>query len=159
MFKINTNEFHGSMINSSLLMDELMGYAATYCSINILNEDGKSVFSKSSSDEWLKIYMDSNLYTKCHLMNEVYSQAKKQKTDFVFLWDRYFPCNEESVYLNRMRQEKNISHGVAFCSSLSSGAKLILTVSGKHHDINFSQNILKNKNLVYKSVIKSIVSK
>lgn len=147
-----------NIINSSLLIDELLGLGATYSSVTILDQNGKSVFSKSSNDEWLKIYMDSGLYTQCHLMKEAFSQVKKQNGDFIFLWDKYFPCNEESVYLNRMRQEKNISHGVAFCSPLNNGGKLILTVTGKYHDINFSQNVIRNKKLAYKSIINSVVS-
>lgn len=92
-------------------------------------------------------------------MQEAYIQTENQKSSFIFLWDNYFPCNEESTYLNIMRKEKNISHGVAFCSPLNNGGKLILTVTGKYHDINFSKNVLRNKNLVYKAVMKSLVSK
>lgn len=142
-----------------MLIDALLEYGATYSSITILDQNGKSIFSKSSSDKWLKIYMDSHLYTKCHLMQEAYIQTENQKSGFIFLWDNYFPCNEESTYLNSMRKEKNISHGVAFCSSLNNGGKLILTVTGKYHDVNFSKNVLRNKNLVYGAVMKSLVSK
>lgn len=141
------------------MIDELLEYGATYSSITILDQNGKSFFSKSSSDEWLKIYMDSQLYTKCHLMQEAYKQTTKQIGSFIFIWDNYFPSNEESSYLNKMREEKNLSHGVAFCSPLNNGGKLILTVTGKYHDINFSKNVLRSKNLVYRAVMKSLVSK
>lgn len=92
-------------------------------------------------------------------MQEAYFQATNQKTGFIFLWDNYFPCNEESAYLNKMREEKNIYHGVAFCSALNNGGKLILTVTGKYHDVNFSKNVLRNKGLLYSAVMKSLVSK
>lgn len=38
-------------INSSLLIDELMDSGATYCSITLLDTNGNSYFSKSSSAE------------------------------------------------------------------------------------------------------------
>lgn len=142
-----------------MLIDELLEYGATYSSITILDQNGKSAFSKASSDEWLKIYMDSRLYTKCHLMQEASKQTTNQKSGFIFIWDNYFPNNEESSYLNKMREEKNISHGVAFCSPLNNEGKLILTVTGKYHDINFSNNVLRNKNLVYRAIMKSLFSK
>lgn len=146
-------------IDSSLIIDELLDYGATYSSITILDNQGNSCFSKSSSDEWLKIYMDSHLYTKCHLMQEAYNQSIKQKNNFIFVWDRYFPNNDESLYLNKMREEKNLSHGVAFCSSLDNGGKLIITITGKYHDINFSENVIRNKKIVYKTIMKSLASK
>jgi hypothetical protein len=156
--KINISDPQ-TKINSSVLIDELLGYGATYSSMTLLDQNGNSYYSRSSSDEWLKTYIESNLYVKCHLMQEAFNQAKNQKNGFIFQWDSYFPCNEESAYLNRMREEKNIAHGVAFCSPLDNGGKLILTVTGKYHDVNFSKNVLRNKNLVYKAVMSSLIPK
>lgn len=144
------------MLNSSLLIDELLGCGATYSSVTLLDQNGKAFFSKCSSDQWLNTYMSSGLYQKCHLMRGASNQIKNHQNGFVFVWDNYFPDNEESLYLNKLREEKNISHGVAFCSPLENGGKLILTVTGKNADVNFSKNTIRNKNIVYKAIMKSL---
>jgi hypothetical protein len=64
-------------------------------------------------------------------MKEAFDQMNYQKNGFVFIWDNYFPNNEESLYLDRLRKEKNISHGVAFCSPLNNGGRSIVTVTGR----------------------------
>lgn len=91
-------------------------------------------------------------------MQEAYNQINNHKNGFIFVWDSYFPYNEESIYLDRLRKEKNISHGVAFCSPLENGGKSILTIAGKYYDINFSKNVIRNKNTVYRAILKSLVS-
>lgn len=144
------------VMNSSLLIDELLDYGATYSSITLLDRAGNSYYSQSSNEQWLKFYIESNLYLKCHLMQEALAQTQNQQGGFIFLWDNYFPYNEESIYLNKMREEKNIDHGVAFCSPINGEGKLIITVAGKHHDINFSNHVIKNKHLVYKAVMRSL---
>lgn len=63
-----------------------MDHGATYCSVTLLNKEGHSYFSKSSSDAWLKIYIDQNLYLKCHLMKEASRQLTDNTKGFVFLW-------------------------------------------------------------------------
>lgn len=143
---------------SSLLIDQLLDYGITYCSITLLNPTGEAIFSKSSSEKWHTKYIESDLYKKCHLMNEASYQIKNQKNGFIFVWDKYFPVNEESEYLNKLRIENNFDHGVAFCSSINNECKSILTVTGKHHDINFSKLVLKNKNPLYKAVMKSLIN-
>ena len=92
-------------------------------------------------------------------MREALKQIKNQQNGFVFAWDNYFPYNEESLYLNRLREENNFTHGVAFCSPLSNSGKLIVTVTGKSHDINFSKNVIRNKKIVYKALMKSVISR
>jgi hypothetical protein len=151
---INTNKIFNT-INFSLMVDELLDHGATYASVTLLDEDGKAYYSKCSSDDWLLTYMDSGLYKKCHLMTEANKQLKCQKTGFTFLWDNYFPKNEESLYLDKLRQEKSICHGVAFCNVLDNGKKSIITVTGKHADVNFSNNVLRNKKIIYNSLMKS----
>lgn len=145
------------IINSSLLIDELMNCGATYSSVTLLDYNGNSYFSKSSSDEWFKLYISTSLYTKCHLMKEALSQMNYHKNGFVFIWDNFSPNNEESIYLERLRNEKNICHGVALCSPLSNGGRSIITVTGKSADVNFSRQVLKNKNAIYKAVMKSLI--
>ena len=151
---INTNDVF-EKINFSLMVDDLLDHGAMYASVTLLDENGKAYYSRCSSDDWLLTYMDSGLYNKCHLMTEANNQLKHQTTGFVFLWDSYFAKNEESLYLDRLRQEKNICHGVAFCNVLQSGKKSIITVAGKNSDVNFSSNVLRNKRAVYNSLMKS----
>lgn len=147
-----------SIINSSLLIDGLMDCGATYSSITLLDSNGCSYFSKSSSDKWFDLYIESQLYQKCHLMKEASDQMNHQKNSFVFIWDNYSPNNEESLYLDQLRKEINFCHGVAFCSSLSNGCRAIVTVTGKSADVNFSRQVLKNKNAVYKAIMKSLIT-
>lgn len=144
--------------SSSLLIDQLLGYGITYCSITLLNSTGEAIFSKSSSDKWNTKYMESGLYRKCHLMSEASNQIKNQQNGFIFVWDKYFPGNEESVYLNKLRIENDFDHGVAFCSPVNNEFKSILTVTGKHHDINFSKLVLQNKKPLYKAIMKSLIN-
>ena len=49
--------------NPSVLIDELLNCGVTYCSITLLNSEGASYFSKSSSDEWTDKYIHSGLFT------------------------------------------------------------------------------------------------
>ena len=123
----------------------------------LLDSEGNSSFSKSSSDKWFDLYMDSKLYQKCHLMQEATKQIKNHDGGFTFLWDNYFPVNEESQCLNRLREEHHVAHGVAFCTPLAEGNKLIITVTGKHHDVNFAKNVLKNKRPIYQATMKSLI--
>lgn len=134
-----------------------MNHGTTYCSITLLDDKGLSYFSRSSSEAWFDLYINGNLYQKCHLMNEASSQLKNNENGFIFLWDHYFPNNEESEYLNALRKEKNICHGVAFCSPLLNGGKSIVTITGKNSDINFSRNIIKNKSVIYNAIMRSLV--
>ena len=137
------------------MVDELLNHGATYASVTLLDENGKSFYSKCSSDNWLLTYMDSGLYQKCHLMTEANKQLQHQTTGFTFVWDNFFPKNEESLHLDKLRQEQNICHGVAFCNVLENGIKSIVTVAGKHADVNFSSNVLRNKNTIYQSLMRS----
>lgn len=139
-------------------MDELLDLGSTYCSLSLLDNEGKTFFSKSSSDEWYKIYIESGLYRKCHLMKEAVKQITHHHAPFIFLWDNYFANNEESHYLNKLRDEKNLSHGVAFCTPVDNGHKAILTITGKPSDINFSSNVLRKKTHVYKALMKASLS-
>lgn len=159
MDKTTNHLVHLNKDNSSLLIDELQNCGVTYSSITLLDQHGRSYFSKSSSDKWLNVYIESGLYQKCHLMREAFHQMQHHKTGFTFIWDKYAPCNEESVYLNKLREEHDIAHGVAFCSPLDNGGKAILTVTGKHHDINFSNHVLRNKKPIYKAIMKSLIAR
>ncbi|MFA5959803.1 MAG: hypothetical protein WC785_04740 [Tatlockia sp.] len=145
-------------IHSSVLIDELLDSGATYSSITLLDQKGNACFSKCSSEEWLHTYINSGLYLKCHLMQEANNQIKNHKKGFIFIWDKYFPNNDESIYLNNLRKEKNISHGVAFCSPLENGGKAIITITGKHYDINFSKHVIRNKQTIYRAIMRSLVS-
>lgn len=133
-----------------------MDFGATYCSITLLNQDGVSYFCRASSDEWLNLYINSQLYQKCHLMKEAFSQTQSLNNGFIFIWDHFSPINEESFYLDKLRVEKHICHGVAFCSPLSNGGKSIITVTGKNADVNFSKQVLRNKDVMYKSIMRSL---
>lgn len=148
-----------NVFDSSKLIDELLDSGITYSSITLLDKAGDAYFSNCSSEEWLHTYIDSGLYVKCHLMQEANKQLNQHNNGFIFIWDNYFPVNEESVYLERLRREKDISHGVAFCSPLKNGGKAILTVAGKYYDVNFSRNIIKNKHAVYQAIMKSFVAR
>lgn len=153
-FNINKLIDH-SFIDSSLLIDELMNCGVAYSSLTLLDEKGQSYFSKSSSDKWHLTYIESGLYKKCHLMIEASKQVAFHQNGFLFVWDNYFPTNEESQYLDQMRHEQNIAHGVAFCSPLQNGGKSILTVTGRSSDIYFTQGVMKNKQAIYKAVIRA----
>lgn len=134
-----------------------MDYGATYCSLSILDTHANVIFNKSTSDKWKIQYFESLLYRHCHLMQEANLQLRKSIEGFIFIWDKYFPLNEESRFLQNMRREQNISHGIAFCSRLENEARLIITLAGKYHDIHFSKNVLKNKKIVYNALLNSLV--
>jgi hypothetical protein len=52
------------------------------------------------------------------------------------------------------RNEKNISHGVSFCMKNKNGVLEILTVAGRACDLNFSEQIIKNQNKIYKNLVR-----
>ena len=144
--------------NSSYLVDSLLDLGVSYCSLTILDLHGNSSFSKSSSDKWHRIYIESDLFKGCHLMKEAAQQLGNATGGFSFVWDNYKAINEESLYLNQLRKENNIDHGVALCSPLSGGNFSILTVAGGRWDVNFAKNALVNKQLIYKAVMSALLS-
>lgn len=148
------------IINSSILIDELMDCGVTYSSVTLLNQQGETCLSKCSNDAWLTKYISSKLYLKCHLMQEAFNQLNNGigSKGFIFVWDNYFPNNEESVYLEALRKENNIYHGVAFCSKMENDCVSIVTVTGKYSDINFAKNILRNKQTIYRAIMQSTFS-
>lgn len=146
-------------MQTSALIDELVGLGSTYCSITLLDKQGKAYLTKSSNEQWQQNYIDSGLYTKCHLMQEALRQLKQHTKGFIFLWDNYFPINDESVYLEQKRKEQNIAHGVAYCLPNTQEGKVIITVAGKSSDVHFTQNTLRHTNLIYKALLKHLLLK
>jgi hypothetical protein len=145
------------IVNASILIDELMDCGVTYSSVTLLKENGETYLSKCSNDSWLSTYITSKLYLKCHLMQEAVKQLNNNvgSKGFVFIWDNYYPNNEESFYLEALRKENHICHGVAFCSRMENNCISIITVAGKSFDINFRHHVLSNKQTIYKAVMQS----
>lgn len=142
----------------SLLSDELMNVGATYSSMLIFSEDNKVLFSKSSNPEWAEEFTSTGLYKHCHLLNEAKSQMQSNQSSFTLVWDLYQPDTDKAMELNEIRQYKDITHGVGFCTTNSDGSRLILSVAGKYSDCNFGLNILKNRATVFRS-LREFISK
>lgn len=128
----------------SLLNTELVNLGATYSSI--------LMFSKSSNPEWVSEFTSSGLYKHCHLLNEASAQMQSNPSSFTLVWDLYQPITEDAKMLDEIRQQKDISHGVGFCSTNPDGSRLLLNVAGKYADINFGLAVLKNRSSVFKSL-------
>ena len=154
------------MDNSKALIDdryflffdqELKNIGATYISFLAFNNDNDVVYSKSNNPDWVYEFTSSGLYKNCHLLREA---SKKMLNDnessFCLSWDFYEPQTEEEKNLDEIRKIKNITHGVGFCIK-SNKYNLLLNIAGKHSDINFGLNVLKNRASIYKVLQKSIL--
>lgn len=136
----------------SHLRKDLMNFGATYSSVLLFAENNNVLFSKSSNPEWGEEFTSTGLYKHCHLLNEASAQMQSNHSSFTLIWDLYQPITEEGKELNEIRQYKDITHGVGFCSTNPDGSRLLLNVAGKYSDINFGLNILKNRAAVFKSL-------
>lgn len=92
------------------------------------------------------------LYKHCHLLNEASAQMQSNHSSFTLVWDLYQPITEKAKELCEIRQYKDITHGVGFCSTNPDGSRLLLNIAGKYSDINFGLTILKNRVAVFKSL-------
>lgn len=136
----------------SLLKNDLMNFGATYSSVLMFSENNNVLFSKSSNPEWGEEFTSTGLYKHCHLLNEAKGQMQSNHSSFTLVWDLYQPITEEGEELNEIRQYKDITHGVGFCSTNPDGSRLLLNVAGKYSDINFGLTILKNRVAVFRSL-------
>lgn len=136
----------------SLLSNDLMNFGATYSSVLLFSENNSVIFSKSSDPEWADEFTSTGLYKHCHLLNEATAQMQSNQSSFTLVWDLYQPITEKAKELNEIRQYKDITHGVGFCSTNPDGSRLFLNVAGKYSDINFGLSILKNRIAVFRSL-------
>ena len=135
-----------------LLSRDLMDFGATYSSVLMFSENNNVLFSKSSNPEWGEEFTTTGLYKHCHLLNEASAQMQSNRSSFTLIWDLYQPITEKAKELSEIRQYKDITHGVGFCSTNPDGSRLLLNIAGKYSDINFDLSVLKNRVGVFKSL-------
>jgi len=136
----------------SLLNTDLINYGATYLSVLMFSKDNHVLLSKSNNPEWVEEFTSTGLYKHCHLLNEASTQMKSNPSSFTLAWDLYQPVTEKAKELNEIRQYKDITHGVGFCTTNTDGSRLLLNIAGKYSDINFGLSILKNRVAVFHSL-------
>ncbi|MDI9818630.1 MULTISPECIES: hypothetical protein [unclassified Legionella] len=135
-----------------------MDFGATYSSVLIFSENNKVLFSKSSNPEWSEEFTSTGLYKHCHLLSEANAQMQSNQSSFTLVWDLYKPTTDKANELNEIRQYKDITHGVGFCTTNPDGSRIILSVAGKYSDFNFGLSILRNRAAVFKS-LRQFISK
>lgn len=133
----------------------LLESGATYSSI-ILSKANTVLYSYSTNLIWDGLYHESGYSKSCHLINATKILSKTQD-GFTLFWDAVPPDNDISNYLNAKRNEKNISHGVSFCIKNKNDVLEILTIAGRACDLNFSEQVIRNRNKIYKelAIVKS----
>lgn len=94
--------------------------------------------SYSTNTLWEGIYHESGFSKSCHLITPTRKLSEKND-NFVVFWDLQIPNNEISHYLNIKRKEKNICHGISFCSKNRNGVLEVLSLAGRACDLNFAE--------------------
>lgn len=135
---------------------ELIEEGATYASVILLNKQAV-LYNYSTNKTWDNLYHQSGHSKSCHLI-----QAAKKLYDlssnFTLIWDLILPTDEISQYLNCIRNENNICHGISFCHKNNNGILEVITLAGRCCDFNFSKQVIEDKEKIFKNVY-SIQSK
>ena len=129
--------------------EELLGLGTTYLSLIVFDKSSNVIISKSSNPDWSSEFMETGLYKDCHLLQAA-SSLMSINDSFLLVWDTVSPSEEKQKNLEEIRKQKNIMHGVGFCSKDLLGNKVFLNIAGKYSDINFGLNVLKERKEVYK---------
>lgn len=130
--------------------NSLIDDGATYASM-IISKDNSILYSHSTNAVWDGLYHETGYSKSCHLFTATKLIAEKSN-NFILFWDTVVPNNEISVYLNAQREEKNLCHGVSFCKRNNAGILEIVTLAGRKCDLNFSNQVMKNKDRVQRSL-------
>lgn len=147
-----------------LFSKEILAKGATYTSFMLLDEEKSITHYKSTDAKWHERYVINEFYKDCHLIKRTNDLVKNIETpSFTLLWDSVQSDNEVADYINCLRKENNICHGVAFCNKNfhyeGKIMTLLVTIAGRNCDINFSSHVLKDKKAIYNSIINSGVLK
>lgn len=141
-----------------ILFENLKGLGTTYLSSIVLDKDENVILSKSSNRDWASEFIGAGLYKDCHLLKEGSRLMQLNNNEgFTLAWDMVKPVEEKQKALEDIRMQKNIMHGVGFCSKDFLGNKIFLNIAGKYSDINFGLNVLKNRKEVYRKMHSFIV--
>lgn len=144
-------------INKDIAFDnlykELQGLGTTYLSIIVIGSDSNVLLSKASNPDWASEFIGAGLYRDCHLLQEGSRLMHLNKNaGFTLAWDMVSPVEEKQKILEEIRMQKDIMHGVGFCSKDFMGNKIFLNIAGKYSDVNFGLNVLKNRRTVYRKM-------
>ncbi len=129
----------------------LLDEGATYSSI-ILSKNNQVLHSYSTNKVWDGLYHETGYSKSCHLIEATKILSSAQKS-FTLFWDAVLPNNEVSLYLNSKRKEKDICHGVSFCTINKNGVLEIVTMAGRFCDLNFSNQVIQHKEKIRKNLL------
>lgn len=135
------------------LNDDLLGLGTTYLSLIVMDQNSNAIISESSNPDWSLEFIESDSYKDCHLLKKAGDLMSICKNgSFNLVWDSVAPENDKQKSLDEIRKQKNIVHGIGFCSVDNLGNKIFLNIAGKYSDINFGLNVLKERADVYKKL-------
>ena len=109
-----------SIIQNKLFDDfnrELLGLGTTYLSIIVLDNNFKTLLSKSSDPDWGIEFIETGLYKNCHLLNKATELFSNQEAAFTLAWDTVIPVTDEAKNLDEIRKAKDIVHGCLLYTS------------------------------------------
>ncbi|MBA4697732.1 MAG: hypothetical protein H2069_10190 [Legionella sp.] len=138
--------------------NKLADLGATYLSLLVFDKNNVVINSQSSDPEWAEEFTSTGLYKECHLLSAANEIMSLKKHSFTLAWDFHLPETQEAKALDEIRKTKDITHGIGFCITNKDQSKVMLNIAAKYSDINFGINILKNREKVYKDILKVILN-
>ncbi len=129
------------------ILDDMVFHGASSAGIMVY-KSGNLEYFKSTSYEWHDFYNSSKETNECHLVEnsmKLLKNLKKIGQSFSLIWDLQTPNSDEALYLNEKREEYEHCHGISICQTLPNDALIGLTITGRRCDINFAQDVIKNK--------------
>lgn len=135
-------------------LKEMIFQGSSSASVMLYTKLGKLLAHKTSCEKWAQFYSESNAVKECHIKNAGVDLIKQNITDFTLIWDTLKPTNNESLFLNEQRIIYNHCHGVSICKPLPNDQILSIVLTGRNCDTNFANEVIKNKHILNKSILR-----
>lgn len=138
---------------------EILDQGATYFSLILLDDNKNMMYYKSTNNKWHEKYVINEYYKHCHLVNRTNDLIKGTESSFTLSWDLVKCDNEIALEIDALRAENKIAHGVSFCNQNfhfnDKKATFLITLAGRHCDVNFAENAIQHKKEIMNSIINS----
>jgi len=127
-----------------IFANEMRNQGATYAALLLMDSNGSIIFNDSTNIKWDEIYRFGDYFQDCHL-TKIGRKLASQAGSHTVVWDAILPDNETSNYLNRLRLENHVAHGVSFCNVNKKGILEAISIAGPSTQTNFALNVINNK--------------
>lgn len=135
-----------------IFANEMRNQGATYAALLLMDSRGSIIFNDSTNVKWDEIYRFGDYFQDCHLTKIGKKLASKVGSHTV-VWDTILPDCEISNYLNRLRLEHQVAHGVSFCNVNRKGILEAISIAGPSTQTNFALSVINNKKKIIEAIL------